>query len=224
MRTVIGKSLNLPTQMRQRNDSVFSMCCKKTPGPTQEALDGMVEQTMSFERMASDAVTSKLVRDFLLPKEVTSLGSTVLMMERLLEAKKEEEQQKNKGSKRSSAVANSGHSHQTKDSDVASFGIETDEQSELTPIAAYEKLVKLNTQGQPQLAAVQSHFMSIIEEYRQTFKLSSVEECLASDTSKQSVSNKRSDNVELNPITNDLSRDVPRGQPAKSKIVGGNDL
>lgn len=222
MRTVIGKSLNLPAQMRQRNDSVFSMCCKKTPGPTQEALDGLVEQTLSFERMASDAVTTKLVRKYLLPKEVSSLGSTVLMMELLLEAKKEEEKQKSKDSKRSAAVANSGHSHQTKDSDGVSLAPESDDQSELTPVAAYERLINLNTQSQPHLAAVRSQFLSIIEEYRNTFKYSSVVECLESDGSKQSVTNKRSDNVELNPITNDLSREVVRGQPAKSKIVGGD--
>ena len=227
MRSAIGKSLNLPVQMRQRNDSVFSMCCKKTPAPMKEALDGMVEQTMSFERMANDAVTSKLVRDYLLPKEVSSLGSIVVMMGRLIEAKKEEAREKSKGRNKESSVANSSHSHQVKDSTGLSIhqNGDGDDQSELSPMKAYEGLVNLNTQNQPHLAALRSHFLNIIQEYQQTFNISSVAECLEVDArTTQYGSDKRSDNIEMNPITNDLSRDVIRGQPPKSKIVSGNNF
>jgi hypothetical protein len=109
MRKAISDKLKFPEKYSNKSNSTLSrvktlFSKDKIDKKTEEAIDQMVEEALSVERMTEDAAIVSILKDTLYPKEVVALLPTVMLLKKRMAIEDEEKEKEMKKQSKSKKV------------------------------------------------------------------------------------------------------------------------
>ena len=173
VRKALSDHLKLPSQLSQRETSIFGLCCKKTQPIAKDALDEILEDALSIEKLAEQSISCDLLYQFILEPEIIDLAPTIAVMSKAIEIKEQEkkEEEAKAAKKENRELGGSAKESEEKVVDLKQ---------------AYQKLLNLEPkQGDRVNGAIKQKYLQVIEDYRRHFELSSVDECFQQDESRK---------------------------------------
>ncbi len=174
IRKALSDHLKLPNQLSQRETSIFGLCCKKTQPIAKDALDEILDETLSVEKLAEQSISSDLLYAFILEPEIKTLAPTIAVMAKAIEIKEQEKKEE--------------EAKKAKKENGPTGGIEEKQanQDQVDLKQAYQKLLNLEPkQGDKINAAIKEKYLDVIERYRKLFNLSSPDDCFEQDASRK---------------------------------------
>ena len=90
MKRALGNHLGVPTKMKVRGNSIFNMCLKRNSDEKIEALDEMVEETTSFQKLSENLISVSLLNKYIFDPNAKRLAPTIRLMKKMIDMKEEE--------------------------------------------------------------------------------------------------------------------------------------
>ncbi len=76
--------------MKLRGNSIFNMCLKRNSEEKVEALDQMVEETTSFEKLSQNLISMMLVNRYVFHPNIQRIAPTIRLMKKMIDTKETE--------------------------------------------------------------------------------------------------------------------------------------
>ena len=185
MRKKLSENLKLPSDLSQRETSVFGLCCKKTRQSTKDALDELVDDALSFENLALLNISNSVLQETMFKPEILTISPIIAFMKKAIKAKKEEDE-KEKNSLRS------------KEDKKAAKDQEEEEKVDLK--VAYQNFMNLELDHNEFNGKIKQSFIKTIAEYQKIFSIENAESCFEQDQSqKPNQSNIKKQELEEKP-------------------------